>query len=82
MNNFKLETNNVRNIVVEWGSDKSFVSVVEWANKDGMDITFDNISTFSLSKPQFYALMQAISRLNLEDSVNESTPSVNEPTPE
>ena len=80
MNNFKLETNNVRNIVVEWGNDKSFVSVVEWANKDGMDITFDNISTFSLSKAQFYALMQAISRLNLEDSVKED--SVNEPTPE
>ena len=74
MNNFKLETNNVRNIVVEWGSDKSFVSVVEWANKDGMDITFDNISTFSLSKSQFYALTQAISRLNLEDSVNEPSP--------
>ncbi|HAT67686.1 MAG TPA: hypothetical protein DCS66_24320 [Flavobacteriaceae bacterium] len=74
MNNFKLETNKVRNIVVEWGKDKNFVSVVEWVNKDGMDITFDNISTFSLSKSQFYALMQAISRLNLEDSVNEPSP--------
>tara|TARA_R110000751_G_scaffold67522_1_gene137829 strand:+ start:3512 stop:3739 length:228 start_codon:yes stop_codon:yes gene_type:complete len=74
MNNFKLETNKVRNIVVEWGKDKNFVSVVEWVNKDGMDITFDNISTFSLSKSQFYALTQAISRLNLEDSVNEPSP--------
>lgn len=74
MNNFKLETNKVRNIVVEWGKDKNFVSVVEWVNKDGMDITFDNISTFSLSKSQYYALMQAISRLNLEDSVNEPSP--------
>jgi len=72
MSNFKLESNNVRNIVVEWGKDKNFVSVVEWANKSGMDITFDSISTFSLSKPQFFALLQAISRLNLEDSLNET----------
>ena len=72
MSNFKLESNTVRNIVVEWGKDKNFVSVVEWANKTGLDVTFDSISTFSLSKPQFFALLQAISRLNLEDSLNET----------
>mgnify|MGYP007032492030 FL=1 len=70
--NFKLETTKVRNIIVEWGKDKNFVSVVEWANKEGMDVTFDSITTFSLTKCQFYALTQAVSRISLEDSYGTS----------
>ena len=54
--NFKIETNNVRNVVVEWG-DKNFVSVVEWPNRDGFDINFDTGLQLSLSKTQFFALL-------------------------
>jgi|TARA_R100000005_G_C4991607_1_gene198935 hypothetical protein len=67
--NFKIETNNVRNVVVEWG-DKNFVSVVEWPNRDGFDINFDTGLQLSLSKTQFFALLQSTLRLNLEDSLD------------
>ena len=65
--NYKIETNNVRNVIVEWGQGK-FVSVVEWAGRDGYDFTFDNMN-FSLTKSQLFAMLQSTSRLSLEDAI-------------
>ena len=61
--NYKIETNNVRNVIVEWGQGK-FVSVVEWAGRDGYDFTFDNMN-FSLTKSQKHESYSNLRRLLL-----------------
>ena len=61
-----LKETTVRSITMEWAATNNqqhFVTLTEWPNKEGVDITSHNLSTVQLTNQQLMAIVNCVTKL-------------------
>ena len=56
-----LKETSVRSITVEWqmNGQQQFVTLTEWANREGVDLSSHNIAPIQLTNQQLFALINS-----------------------
>ena len=65
MNNISLKDALTRTVSMEWNQNNTqqFITLTEWANKEGADLVSHNLSPVQLTNQQLCAIVHCITRL-------------------
>lgn len=60
-----LKESTVRSVTMEWVSNnqQQFVTLTEWPNREGVDITSHNLTTVQLTNSQLMAIVNCVTKL-------------------
>ena len=65
MNNATLKDSLLRTVSMDWTQNNAtnFITLTEWANKEGADLSAHNLSTVQLTNQQLCAIVHCITKL-------------------